>query len=158
MATTTPGSNDWASDERQHDRSMRMLAWGIAIFFTLAALALLLTYDPPDGTTRAAERSAAEFVAALEAQGLTAPDEDVVARVYGSTGGRACELTGSDEDRAIGLLNAQQTGEVNRRPAQLDRRTFDYQRTMVQTYCPDQLDDFDAFVRDLRLRRLRDAP
>jgi hypothetical protein len=159
MATTAGERDpDMQRVEQEQRSALRMLSIGILALIAISMIVLGVMYEQPDATSPEAQQKASQFVMSLEATGLRVQDEEIVARIYGTTGGRACRMSDGDDQRELGLLNAQKTGEVNQRPGQLDPRIATYERTMIATYCPERLDEFEAFVDGLRLRELREAP
>ncbi len=157
MSATNARDPEMAEVEREQRTALRWLSIAILALVGITMVILTVMYDRPDAAAADAQSKAAELVAALEDQGLQSLDEETVARVYGTTGGRACTMTDT-EQLDLAVLNAQKTGEVNQRPGQVDPRFADYQRAMIETYCPSRLEAFDEFVDGLRLRELREAP
>jgi hypothetical protein len=137
-------------------REFRYLGWGILGLVVAATVVLVLLWDSPSASDAQARDLAAELVASLEDAGLQAPDEEVAARVYGTTGGAGCTVS-ADDVLARNISNAQGTGEVAGRRGLIDPRFVQYERIVLQTYCPERVDDFDDVVSGLRLKRTLEA-
>jgi Tfp pilus assembly protein FimT len=98
-----------------------------------------------------AQNKANELVDALEASGARTPDPDQVARVLGDDGGATCEDPNEALSRAV-LLSQLTNGATGpgTRPVIADSRVVQGQLLILEIYCPDELDDFKAFVDDLK--------
>ncbi len=101
--------------------------------------------------TREAEEKADELIAALEDAGAYTPDKDRIVRVLGADGGATCENPNDALSRAI-LLSQLANGATGpgSRPVVADSRVFQGQMLIIEIYCPDELDDFNEFVNDLK--------
>ena len=147
MATRT------TSPVRRTSDGNRWIAWAIGAVIVVAMLALTFTYTTPEADDPALAK-ADELIALMEDAGMQAPEPDVVARTYGTDGGAACTMTGAELSEFVGALNVQRAGgEVNGRPGFVDPRVVLYGSMVIDTYCPECADDYDDFVRGLRVRR-----
>jgi hypothetical protein len=158
--TATLGPSGRRPDDRGEElvqRELRTIGFGLLFLVILAAVVLAILYDAGDSEQEQAQQLAGELVASLDAAGLQSPDEDVAARVYGTDGGAGCRVADADSLSALAALATRGTGEVAARPTLVDRRFVEYQRIMLQTYCPERVDDFDDMVDGLRLRRTLDV-
>jgi Tfp pilus assembly protein FimT len=101
--------------------------------------------------TREAQEKADQLIAALEEAGATAPDKDQIVRVLGDDGGATCENPNEALSRAV-LLSQLTNGATGpgARPVIADSRVFQGQLLIIETYCPDELEDFQEFVEDLK--------
>ena len=72
-------------------------------------------------------------------------------RVLGDDGGPTCDDPNDALRRAI-LLAQLANGATGpgSRPVIADSRVFQGQVLIIEIYCPDELDDFQAFVDDLK--------
>ena len=89
----------------------------------------------------------------LEGAGLRAPQEDILVRSFGDDGGAVCENAHEGLDgltKAI-LLDQLFNGAdfVGRRPITADRRIVQGQLLILETYCPDTLDEYRTGIQDL---------
>lgn len=137
----------------QHASDDHLIGWGLLLAVAASMLALVLVYDPPSQTPAATEL-AQRLVASMDAAGMDTPDPDVVARTYGTDGGAVCRTAGDDLAQALFNLNHARTGEVTGRPNLVDPRVIQYQRIMIQTYCPARLGSFEESVSGLRTQRV----
>ena len=98
-----------------------------------------------------AQNKANELVNRLTEVGARTPDVDQVARVLGDDGGATCENPNDALSRSI--LLAQLTNGASgpgARPVIADSKVVQGQLLIIEIYCPDELDDFKAFVDDLK--------
>ncbi len=155
--STTLGNGPASGDDRDAaDRDFMRIAWGILALIVIAMVAVSLAWESGDGADARAQELAADLVASLDEAGLQAPDEDVAARVYGTTGGIGCKVTDANALRSLNALNLKGTGEVTSRSSFIDPRFVQFERIVLETYCPDRVDEFDDFVDGLRLRNTLD--
>jgi hypothetical protein len=91
-----------------------------------------------------AEQKAQELTQEFEQAGLPVPeDQDIIVRSLGTDGGAVCESPANALGRA--LLNDQITNGasfVGRRPVIIDRRILLGEALILETYCPDELEEF----------------
>ena len=101
--------------------------------------------------TKRAEDKADAFIAALHDAGARTPDKDQVVRVLGDDGGATCANPNKALSRAtlFTLLANGATGP-GARPIIADSRLLKGQLLIIQNYCPDQLQDFQKLVDDLK--------
>ena len=122
-------------------------AWVLLGAFVLAGL---IAFSSARETAEAQEK-ADELIAAIEDAGATAPDQDQIVRVLGDDGGATCEDPNEALSRAVLLaqLTNGATGPGSR-PVIADSRVFQGQLLIIEVYCPDELEDFQEFVDDLK--------
>jgi Tfp pilus assembly protein FimT len=122
-------------------------AWIILVALIVAAL---LSFRSVRESVRAQEK-ADELIAALEDAGARTPTQEQVVRVLGDDGGATCENPNDALSRATLLSQlANGAGGPGARPLVADSRVFQGQLLIIETYCPDELDDFQEFVDDLK--------
>jgi type II secretory pathway pseudopilin PulG len=100
---------------------------------------------------REAEQKAATLHAAFAEIGITAFDEETIARVLGSDGGGFCTDPAALVDATANLGSTNGAAGPGMRPSVLDERRLAGDRLVIETYCPDQLEAFDDYVDSLRL-------
>ena len=100
---------------------------------------------------REAEQKAATLHAALADIGITSFSEETIARVLGSDGGGFCTDPAALVDATANLGSANGAAGPGLRPSVLDERRLEGDRLVIEIYCPDQLDEFDAYVDSLNL-------
>lgn len=98
-----------------------------------------------------AQAKAEELHAAFAAIGITAFDVDTIAHVLGSDGGGFCTDPAALVQATANLGSANGAAGPGMRPSVLDERRLQGDRLVIETYCPDQLDEFDAYVASLNL-------
>ena len=122
-------------------------AW---ILLGILVVVALITFSSAR-ETREAQEKADQLIAALEDAGATAPTQDQIVRVLGDDGGATCENPNDALSRAILLaqLTNGATGPGSR-PVIADSRVFQGQLLIIEIYCPEELDDFQEYVEDLK--------
>ena len=128
-------------------RSLAFLLGGVLLMLTILGL---ITYSSNERTAQA-EQKAQELTQKLEDAGLRAPvSDDVFIRTFGTDGGNVCDNPGSALGHAT-LLSLMTNGasHVGQRPVIVDRRLIQGQLLIMETYCPDELDEFRDKVEDL---------
>lgn len=101
--------------------------------------------------TREAQEKADELIAAIEDAGATAPSKDQIVRVLGDDGGATCQDPNEALSRAALLAQlANGASGPGSRPVISDSRVFQGQLLIIEVYCPEELEDFQEFVDDLK--------
>lgn len=126
--------------------------WAIGIVVVGLCVAGLIAFSGENETERAKQK-AQELTQKLEGAGLRAPQEDILVRSFGDDGGAVCENAHEGLDgltKAI-LLDQLFNGAdfVGRRPITADRRIVQGQLLILETYCPDTLDEYRTGIQDL---------
>ena len=120
------------------------------VLLTVVTLAGVLAFSRGVNDAQA-QNKANELVNRLTEVGARTPDVDQVARVLGDDGGATCENPNDALSRSI--LLAQLTNGASgpgARPVIADSKVVQGQLLIIEIYCPDELDDFKAFVDDLK--------
>lgn len=147
MSAATPAPPQ-EPDSGQDD--LRWLYWVIGGVVVVLCVIGLITYSG-EKKNEEAQQKAQELTQKLEAAGLRAPeDQDILVRSLGTDGGAVCENPGS----ALGKANlidqlANGASHVGRRPVIVDRSIVLGELLILETYCPDELDDFRDKIDDL---------
>jgi hypothetical protein len=136
--------------ETQSKRERSWIYITASVVLGVLVVAALLTFSSAR-ETRNAEEKADELIAALEDEGARTPDRDQIVRVLGEDGGATCENPNDALSRAV-LLSQLTNGASGpgARPVVADSRVFQGQMLIIEIYCPDELDDFQEFVDDLK--------
>ena len=102
-------------------------------------------------SSREANDKADQLITELRAAGARTPDKDQIVRVLGDDGGATCADPNDALSRTI-LLSQLTNGATGPgiRPVIADSRVFKGQLLIIKVYCPDELDDFQAYVDDLK--------
>ena len=130
---------------------MRTIYWILGGIIGVLCVIGLITYSGNKQTAEA-QQKAAELTQKLEAAGLRAPaDQDIFIRSFGTDGGAVCENPGNALGRAtLFSLFTNGASHVGQRPVIVDRRLIAGQALIMETYCPDELEDFREEVEDLK--------
>ena len=138
------------STETQTGRERNVTYIVIAVVVAALMVIGLFTYSSAKSTQQA-EDKADELIAAIEDAGATAPEKDQIVRVLGDDGGATCTDPNESLTKAI-LLSQLANGAAGpgARPVIADSRVVQGQLLIIQVYCPDELEDFQKFVDDLK--------
>jgi len=136
--------------EQSSDTGDRVLYWIIGGAVLVLCVIGILTYSANRETERA-QQLAGELTQKLESAGYTAPDEDIIVRWLGDDGGAVCGNPANALGRAI-LLDSLANGAsfVGRRPVIADRRVIAGGALILETYCPEELQEFRDKFDDLK--------
>jgi len=101
--------------------------------------------------TKNANDKADQLITELKAAGARTPDKDQIVRVLGDDGGATCADPNDALSRSI-LLSQLTNGASGpgARPVIADSRVFKGQLLIIKVYCPDELNDFQAYVDNLK--------
>ena len=137
------------SMESQPRRERSWIYYTALILLIAMVVAALIVFRGAKETREASDK-ADQLIAALEDAGARTPDKDQVVRVLGDDGGATCENPNDALSRSV-LLSQLSNGATGpgARPVIADSRVFKGQLLIIEVYCPDELDDFRAFVEDL---------
>ena len=138
------------SMEYQSKRERTSLYLAIGVVVAILMVLGLIFYRGAEAT-RDAQDKADQLISELEAAGARAPTRDQVTYVLGDDGGATCANPNEALSRSVllALLTNGATGPGNR-PVIADSRVFQGQLLIMEIYCPEELDDFKAFVDDLK--------
>lgn len=131
--------------------SYRWMYWLIGLGVVILAVIGLITYSGEKETERA-QQKAQELTQAYEAAGLRAPiDQDRIVRWLGDDGGEVCESPGDALGRAMVLDQISNGADfVGRRPVIADSVVVRGEALILETYCPDKLQEFQEDFDDLK--------
>jgi hypothetical protein len=133
------------------DPGMRWIYWAIGGLVLILCIIGLITYSS-NRETEQAQQLAGELTQKLEAAGLRAPeDQDIFVRTFGTDGGAVCDNPANALGRAL-LFDQLTNGAdfVGRRPVIADRRVITGGALILETYCPDELQEFRDKFDDLK--------
>ncbi|MDI2127642.1 hypothetical protein [Yinghuangia seranimata] len=129
--------------------SRRWIYIGSVVLLVGLLIGGILAYRDVRQTNEATDK-ANELRETLTAAGLPAPSTDTITRTLGTDGGPVCEDPGkalhNGVDR-VGLDNG--AAGPGLRPVIGTARIAQAERIVLQTYCPDKVDDFDDELGDL---------
>ena len=138
------------STEQQTGRERGFVYVG-AVVLLVVLLVICLATVRSARTGKKAQDKADQLISAIEDAGGTAPSRDQIVRVLGDDGGATCTDPNAALNRAI-LLSQLTNGATGpgSRPVIADSKVVQGQKLIIQVYCPDQLDDFQKYVDDLK--------
>jgi hypothetical protein len=148
MSTATPSRPPVEQPSAAGDRIVYWIIGGVVV---LLAIVGLFTYAG-NRETEQAQQLAAELTQKLEAAGFRTPeDQDVFVRTFGTDGGAVCDNPANALGRAV-LLDSLVNGAsfVGRRPVIADRRVIAGEALILETYCPEELEEFRDKFDDLK--------
>jgi hypothetical protein len=125
----------------------RTIYWIIAGGFGVLLIVMLVAWNY-DRQNEEANAKAQELIAAYEAAGLTAPDQDQIARVLGDDGGQVCETADSDLVQGYWKLRLMVGGEFYQRATSLPETIREGLSLVVDVYCPEKRPDVEDFFED----------
>lgn len=148
--TTSAQTPAQSPQEHQSRRERTWIYVVSCVILVAVALWAVVVFSTVRETARAQEK-ADQLVAALEDAGLGTPDRDQIVRVLGEDGGATCSNPNAALSRAtlLTLLANGATGPGSR-PVIVDSRAVQGQLLIIETYCPDELDEFQQFIEDLK--------
>ena len=137
--------------EQSSDTGDRLIFWIVGGTVLLLMVVGLFTYSAKERDEES-QALAAELTQKFEQAGLPVPeDQDILVRTLGNDGGAVCDNPADALGRAL-LLEQLGNGAsfVGRRPVIADRRVVLGQALIMETYCPDELDEFRQNFDDLK--------
>ena len=137
-----------AESQPRHER--RWIYIGACVILIALGVWAVLAFSVVRETARADEK-ADQLIAALEEAGARTPDKDQVVRVLSEEGGAAGATPTAALRRATNIAQ-HATGATGpgARPVVADSRVVQGQLLIIEIYCPEELDEFRAFVEDLK--------
>ena len=145
-ASTAPAS----SSTGEHDH--RFLYWACGIVAVVLAIVGLITYSGKQQSEEATAK-AQSLAQSFEQAGLTVPqDLTIFTRSLGTDGGAVCDNPASALGRATlfaDLVNG--ASFVGRRPVIADTNLLKGELLILQTYCPEKVQQFKDKTQDLKL-------
>ena len=136
--------------ENQSPRERSWIYITACVLLGVLLIGGLIVFRAAKETNDATEK-ADELIAALQDAGARTPDKDQIVRVLGNDGGATCENPNNALGRAV-LYTQLANGAAGpgARPIIADSRVLKGQLLIIQIYCPDELEEFQEFVDDLK--------
>jgi hypothetical protein len=125
----------------------RTIYWIVGGVFGVLLIVMLVAWNY-DRQNDEANAKAQELIAAYEAAGLPAPDQDQIARTLGDDGGQVCETADSELVQGYWKLRLAVGGEFYQRATRLDPRVREGLSLVVDVYCPEKRPDIEEFFED----------
>jgi len=133
------------------DDPNRTIYWIIGAVVVVLAIIGLVTYSGKK-QDQEAQAKAAQLTQSLQRAGLTAPvNQDIIVRSLGNDGGAVCDNPANALGRAT-LFDQITNGAdfVGRRPIIVDSRVLVGEALILQTYCPEKLQEYKDKIKDLK--------
>jgi hypothetical protein len=134
MSTPEPTTADHGRD---------WVPWVVGAVVVILMIIGLITYSGKKKTEEA-QAKAAQLTQKFEAAGLRTPqDQDIFVRSLGTDGGAVCDNPASSLGKAVLFDNLTNGASfVGRRPVIVDRRIVKGELLILQTYCPDKVQQY----------------
>jgi hypothetical protein len=152
--STTTGPDGLPQHEDEPDDNRRWIVYTAAAILAVAVgvlMAVLYNNYHAAQDRELAEQRAAELHAKFEEIGITAFDEDQIVAVLGADGGGFCTDPAALVKATANLGSTNGATGPATRPSLVAARRLQGDRFVIEVYCPEQLDDFDAYVDSLNL-------
>ena len=145
------GTQSRAPIEPPSDSGDRVTLWIVGAVVVLLAIVGVFTYSTNRENDQA-QQLAAELTQKLEAAGLNAPeDPDILVRSLGDDGGAVCDNPANALGRALLFDNLTNGASfVGRRPVIADSNVVKGELLILDTYCPDAVQEFRDKFDDLK--------
>lgn len=138
-------------------RERTVIYWTAIVLLAVGVLVALLTWQEHRETAEASDKAAQLAAALADAGAEHVPPPERIAAVLGTDGGIVCADPGSALSSAAlfaGLSTG--AGGTGQRAGIADSRAVQAELLIVEVYCPDELDDLQAVIDDLRLETAGD--
>jgi hypothetical protein len=122
----------------------RTIYWIVVGALGVLLIVMLVAWNY-DRQNEEADAKAQELIAAFEAAGLTAPDQDQIARTLGDDGGQVCETADSGLVQGYWKLRLLIGGEFYVRATSLPEHIRQGLSLVVDVYCPEKRPDIEDF-------------
>ncbi|MDW5595449.1 hypothetical protein VSS74_13955 [Conexibacter stalactiti] len=146
MSASTPPQPSASGDD------FRFIYWFVGGVLLILVVIGLITYSGQKDDA-AAQAKAQELTQKFERAGLPVPaDQDIIVKSLGTDGGAVCDNPANALGRA--LFNSQLTNGaafVGQRPVIADRRVLVGQALILDTYCPEELQEFRDKLGDYKV-------
>jgi hypothetical protein len=123
--------------------------WGVGAVVLALVVIGLITYSGKKETQQAQDK-AAQLTQSFQQAGLRVPeDQETITRSFGTDGGAVCDNPASALGKAV-LFDTLANGAsfVGHRPVIVDRDVLKGEALILQTYCPDKLEQYRKKIED----------
>ena len=130
----------------------RWIYWAVGAVVVVLVVIGLITYSGKKESQEAQQKSQ-ELTQKFEQAGLRVPeDQDIIVRSLGTDGGAVCDNPASALGKAtLNDVIANGADFVGRRPVIIDRRILLGEALILDTYCPDKLQDYRDKIDDYKV-------
>ncbi|OKJ60959.1 hypothetical protein AMK27_17320 [Streptomyces sp. CB02009] len=124
--------------------------WGAIVILVSLVITGIVRYEAVKTNNETASK-ANQLRDQLVKAGYPAPDTETLERVLGTDGGPVCDDPGSALKTALWKIQ-QGNGATGpgMRPVITDSKAVEVERIVLQVYCPDEVDDFEDSLNDLK--------
>ncbi|MEU4063344.1 hypothetical protein AB0F25_13070 [Streptomyces wedmorensis] len=128
----------------------KVIYWGTIVILVGLVVTGLIRYENVK-TNNETLSKANQLQEELVKAGYPSPDTDTIERLLGTDGGQVCEEPGNALKTALWKIQ-QANGATGpgMRPVISDSKAVEVERIVLQVYCPDELDDFEDALNDLK--------
>ncbi|MFE5911242.1 hypothetical protein ACFQ6B_19460 [Streptomyces wedmorensis] len=128
----------------------KVIYWGTIVILVGLVVTGLVRYENVK-TSNETLSKANQLQEQLVKAGYPSPDTDTIERLLGTDGGQVCEEPGNALKTALWKIQ-QANGATGpgMRPVISDSKAVEVERIVLQVYCPDELDDFNDSLDDLK--------
>ncbi|MER7947534.1 hypothetical protein ABTY59_09125 [Streptomyces sp. NPDC096079] len=128
----------------------KWIYWGAIVILVGLVITGLIRYQGVTTSNKSADK-AKQLQEELVRAGYPSPDTDTVEQLLGTDGGPVCEDPGSALNTALWKIQ-QANGATGpgMRPVITDTKAVEVERIILQVYCPDELEDFQDSLDDLK--------
>jgi hypothetical protein len=134
-------------------RETNWIVWGVVAVLVALAFVGVLTYSSNERTEEA-EAKAQELTQKFEAAGFHAAaeiDQDRIVRSLGTDGGAVCDNPAEGLGKALVFDQLANGGSfVGRRPVIADTNALQGQALILETYCPEEIEEFREELGDIK--------
>ncbi|MFE0650048.1 hypothetical protein ACFVZH_15835 [Streptomyces sp. NPDC059534] len=128
----------------------KVIYWGTIVILIGLVVTGLIRYENVKTDSKTLSK-ANQLQEALVKAGYPSPDTDTIERLLGTDGGQVCEEPGNALKTALWKIQqANGAAGPGMRPVISDSKAVEVERIVLQVYCPDELDDFDDALDDLK--------
>lgn len=128
----------------------KVIYWGTIVILIGLVVTGLIRYENVK-TSNETLSKANQLQEELVKAGYPSPDTDTIERLLGTDGGQVCEEPGNALKTALWKIQqANGAAGPGMRPVISDSKAVEVERIVLQVYCPDELQEFEDDLNDLK--------